>query len=1171
VKRGDVHLLALGVLSFVCALLPGVAGGQSQARHEQARAPMVAGELIVRLRPDFPACAHCLLAKRTGLKGVTGTFVLDQVRLKHGITQLDPVFGGVHAADRRLRAAQRFGRRAEGEDAGQAAANLNHVYLARVDSKTDLLHLAAEFRRDPNVVSAEPNYLYHATQSAVTSRPRHPLGEGQREGSAALSNDPFLSSSDSWGQDFPDLWGLFQIHAPEAWELSQGEGVVVAVVDTGLDISHPDIAANVWHNAGEVPNNDSDDDGNGFADDINGWDFTRCLRRNEGGDCLQAKEPGPDISDPVGHGTHVAGTIAAVGGNGIGIIGVAPQAHVMAVKALDQSGVGSNRDLAEALVYAAENGATVINASWSGPPSDTIRMAVDFATALGVTVVAAAGNNAAPLEGGISPADLPNVITVGSTTHTDAHAASSNFGGPLDLVAPGGGDTEPQFAVQPGRSILSLLAHDSAWSRDCHYADNGQQACTVPPWVIQAQYIRASGTSFATAHVSGVAALIRSRHPEFTRQQVRQVLLQSADDLGAPGWDQTFGYGRVTARRAVEMGSLPVAEITAPENRGKIWEWQFPFKVRGTVLVPGSALRGWRLTVRRDGQPESHAKEVARGNEIVANGVLGTLPLVRSFRLFPGKRYLLKLEAEDVLGNVAVDTKTFLVPGPRFATIPLPDPFDAGGQNVTISSDGTRVALTRADRNGHTAVWLFDAPTRELRQVAKGGLPSILSGDGNILAYFGDDAVQFRGVLYDLKSGSYQILPYAVGLDAIDFHGMRLAFLQDPADLDPSSGDRNRSTEAFFFDAPEWRTRQITSGPKGDGYDPEVDELALSADGHRLAFTSLTDFDLTASTSNLPQVFLYDDSTHTIHQLTGRSDESPWGRRPAISADGSKVAYIAEGIGVVDVASGQIEQVVDQQGSPNFPMLSAGGSKLAFTSSLDLDPAVGNEDRIGEVFVMDLATRNVTQVTDTVQSPFGPSLAAMDAVGQMFVVGSAAEINGTGLSPTIARVIPRRHPNRSPVLEVAEVWTAQEGKTLRIPLHASDPDGDSITFFAQRVPAYPDRLRELAGSVLTDHGDGTAELAFTPRFDEAGTYQLRVAAFDEEGGVSSRDITLVIEDTQPEGDANCDRHLDFADIEALVAHLFDSGAQNQCVTADTNDDGRIDASDLAGLLLKLGQ
>src|SRR5205823_391590 len=135
----------------------------------------------------------------------------------------------------------------------------------------------------------------------------------------------------------------------------------------------------------------------------------------------------------------------------------------------------------------------------------------------------------------------------------------------------------------------------------------------------------------------------------------------------------------------------PVAAISSPDNGEKVWERQFPLAVRGSVLAPGGAVRTWQLSVREVGHTRRH--EIACGTESVTDDALGTLPLGRPYRVYPRRQYLLELEVEDTLGNTAVDTKTFLVPGPRFATIPVPDPLDEGGQNLGLSDDGTRLAL----------------------------------------------------------------------------------------------------------------------------------------------------------------------------------------------------------------------------------------------------------------------------------------------------------------------------------------------------------------------------------------------------------------------------------------------------------------------------------------------
>src|SRR5262249_52358184 len=208
----------------------------------------------------------------------------------------------------------------------------------------------------------------------------------------------------TWGQAYDDLYGLKKIGAATAWDSTAGEGVTVAVVDTGVDRAHPDLAANMWVNGGEVPGNGLDDDGNGYVDDVVGWDFV--------GANYSTPRPDADPRDGHGHGTHVSGTIAAVGNNGMGVIGVAWRARIMAVKGLDDYGYGLDSQLAAAVVYAADNGADVINASWGGAgSSQALQDAVDYATSLGVVFVAAAGNSGEDARG-FYPAAFPKVITV---------------------------------------------------------------------------------------------------------------------------------------------------------------------------------------------------------------------------------------------------------------------------------------------------------------------------------------------------------------------------------------------------------------------------------------------------------------------------------------------------------------------------------------------------------------------------------------------------------------------------------------------------------------------------------------------------------------------------------------------------------------------------------------
>src|SRR5262249_45936455 len=157
----------------------------------------------------------------------------------------------------------------------------------------------------------------------------------RRRARQSPTNDPYLSSSGSWTQSFADLWGMQQISAPAAWDVARGAGIIIAISDTGLDITHPDLAANVWVNPGEVPGNGIDDDNNGYIDDIHGWNSVSQT---------------PNIVDDHGHGTHVAGTAAAVGNNATGIVGVAYESQLMAVKGLDQDGFGFDSTLVEGIL-----------------------------------------------------------------------------------------------------------------------------------------------------------------------------------------------------------------------------------------------------------------------------------------------------------------------------------------------------------------------------------------------------------------------------------------------------------------------------------------------------------------------------------------------------------------------------------------------------------------------------------------------------------------------------------------------------------------------------------------------------------------------------------------------------------------------------------------------------
>jgi subtilisin family serine protease len=329
---------------------------------------------------------------------------------------------------------------------------------------------------------------------------------------------------------FDRLWGLdntgqlggtpgADVNATSAWDVATGGNVTVAVVDTGIDYTHPDLSRNMWRNPAELPNG-ADDDNNGFVDDIYGADF---------------KNDDADPNDDSSHGTHVAGIIGAEGNNGIGGVGVDWNVHLMALKFLDNNGSGNTANAAEAIDYAVKAGARVINASWGGPAfSFALYKAIRNAGNQGVLVVAAAGNEGANSDSEPEyPAsyDLPNVISVAATDAGDGLVDFSNYGArSVDLAAPG----------------------DDIYS-------------TVPKFANPSGYAYFSGTSMATPFVSGAAALYLAHAPSATTTQVRDALLGSVDRLPSLAGKTVTG-GRLNVGRALGAGEAPPAPAAQPSG-----------------------------------------------------------------------------------------------------------------------------------------------------------------------------------------------------------------------------------------------------------------------------------------------------------------------------------------------------------------------------------------------------------------------------------------------------------------------------------------------------------------------------------------------------------------------------------------------------------------------------
>ncbi len=552
-----------------------------------AAAERAEGIVIVKLVADGAAavreCGERIAREGRSFRAhaADGSDSLDRAAARIGLRGLRALF---RRADARPFALQRAALRERLARAAllrgrtpRALPELAHVYRARVAPGVDVDQAVAELARDPHVEWAQPDFRAQADREF---------------------DDPFLASSGSWGQAYPDLWGLHRIAAPAAWDRALGEGITVAVVDTGVDYAHPDLAPNAWVNPGEDLDRDGraedsdrngrDDDANGYVDDLYGFDFANTLDANEDGDYDDDGDVyDADPQDDYGHGTHVAGTVAAAGGDGFGVIGVAPRARIMALKGLDELGGGEFSALAEAIVYAAANGARAINNSYSCgercPRNPVIEEAVRTAHALGVAVVFSAGNRADDLLWQ-SPQNLRETLAVAATREDDSRAPFSNRGFLLDVAAPGAGLPVAPPELLPARNILSARAAATAESLD------GEGAFRVSE-----RWLRLSGTSMSAPHVAGLAALLLSAHPGWGPEQVRAALRLSALDLGVPGHDRDFGAGRIRAAEALALERVPDAfgAIEFPLPAANLTQRAGEIEVTGRVL--GADVAEWQV------------------------------------------------------------------------------------------------------------------------------------------------------------------------------------------------------------------------------------------------------------------------------------------------------------------------------------------------------------------------------------------------------------------------------------------------------------------------------------------------------------------------------------------------------------------------------------------------
>ena len=359
------------------------------------------------------------------------------------------------------------------------------TFLVKIPDNLTLKDALDSLRENAFVEYAEPNYVLRIDSEVIPNDPR-----------------------------FPELWGLrntgqlggtpgADIDAPEAWALEIGtSNSVVAVIDTGIDYNHADLRDNMWRNPNEIPGNGIDDDHNGYIDDVHGIDTFN---------------HDSDPFDDNGHGTHCAGTIGAVGNNGIGVTGINWITKIMALKFLGSDGYGFTDDVIECIEYSIamkEHGINVrvLSNSWGGGEnSQALHDAISAAGSHDILFVAAAGNAAQNNDLLPSyPASYPNdnIISVAATNRDDNLASFSNWGGStVDVGAPG----ESILSTTPGNTYTSY-----------------------------------SGTSMATPHVSGLADLILAMHPSYSYLQVKTSILSTVDKLSSLR-GKVLSNGRISA------------------------------------------------------------------------------------------------------------------------------------------------------------------------------------------------------------------------------------------------------------------------------------------------------------------------------------------------------------------------------------------------------------------------------------------------------------------------------------------------------------------------------------------------------------------------------------------------------------------------------------------------
>ena len=455
--------------------------------------------------------------------------------------------------------------------------------------------------------------------------------------------------------DFSKQWGMAKIRIQEAWKKTRGSvSIPVVIIDTGIDMNHDDLQGQFWVNPGEDLNdngaadssdyNGIDDDENGYIDDLVGWDFVDAPNYPDGGDYLEQDN---DPSDEHGHGTSVAGIIAAAANNEIGIAGVAPECKIVNLRAGTSLGLLEEDDVAAAIIYAVEMKFRIINMSFGDVLiTPLLRDVIRYAYQNGVIMIVSSGNSGN--DDIHYPSGLVETISVGATTQSDYRANFSSFGSSLDLVA-------------PGNAIYTTSLGN--------------------------EYGEISGTSASAPFVSGVVALLLSIYPEMSCEPVRNRLQQTSDDMGETGWDFEYGAGILRADVSLlDLGNATVKIFSPIQDQG------FSFTETPVIATcAGPLVSGYELSIGEGLNPtnwtllrEEKNRQIISDtliiwqvpastdtiftfrlcgflsdgdqiNDYVSVYVDHTAPVVKNFEVFPvisekQKGYIYKFDTDDFTG-----------------------------------------------------------------------------------------------------------------------------------------------------------------------------------------------------------------------------------------------------------------------------------------------------------------------------------------------------------------------------------------------------------------------------------------------------------------------------------------------------------------------------------------